>query len=116
MDKIDEYIAQYQPPISGILQKVRETIQKAAPDAIEKISWRMPTFYQNENLMHFAVTKKHLGIYPGNEVIEIFAGKLAAYKTTKGSIHLPWDKPIPYQLITEIAQFRVKSAAKKRAS
>jgi uncharacterized protein YdhG (YjbR/CyaY superfamily) len=109
---IDEYIAQFEPPMRDILQKVRETIQAAAPESVEKMSWQMPTFYQKGNLLHFAANKKHLGIYPGSEAMEAFAGRLALYGTTKGSIHFPWEEPMPYDFIAEITRFRVEQAGK----
>ena len=114
---IDEYIARFSPPQSDIMQSLRETIRKAAPEAIEKICWDMPTFYQNGNLLHFAANKKHLGLYAGYvAALEPFQEQIAAYETTKGSIHLPWDKPIPFELVAEITRFRVKAEAGKKAA
>lgn len=107
---IDEYIADQSEDVRPVLIKVRETIRAAAPDATEKISWRMPTFWQGENLIHFAAFKKHLGIYPGDLTRTPFADKLKDYHTTKGAIQFPFDKPIPYDLIAEITAFRVQSA------
>lgn len=90
-----------------MLSGVREAIRKAAPNAKEKIAWQMPTFWQSENLIHFAAFKSRIGIYPGAEAVELFAERLAEYKTTKGAIQLPMSKPIPYALITEIVVWRV---------
>ena len=110
---IDAYIAAYSGELQSILVSIRETIRSAAPDAAEKISWQMPTFWQGENLIHFAAAKKHIGIYPGPEAIEHFKHRLAEYKTSKGAIQMPLDRPIPYDLIAEITRFRVKAAETK---
>lgn len=107
---IDEYIAAQAEDVRPLLAKVRETIRASAPDAVEKISWRMPTFWQGVNLIHFAAFKKHLGIYPGDLTLTPFADQLTDYHTTKGAIQLPYDKPIPYDLIAEITAFRVRAA------
>jgi len=106
---IDAYIAAQPEDVQSILVKVREAIRTAAPDAVERISWNMPTFYQGENLIHFYVHKKHLGIYPGalDRFPDDLIKRLSAYKTTKGAIQLPYDKPIDYELITDIARWRV---------
>jgi uncharacterized protein YdhG (YjbR/CyaY superfamily) len=110
---IDEYIALFPPPQRAVMEKVRQTIRRAAPEAVEKISWQMPTFYQNGNLLHFAAAKAHLGIYPGPEAMEAFKDKLAPYKTSKGAAQFPWDRPVPYELIAGITRFRVKQAGGK---
>lgn len=107
---VDEYIAMYPEDIQQILEKVRTVIKAAAPDAVEKISWQMPTFYMKENLVHFAPQKTHLGFYPGADGVAAFQDKLGAYKTTKGAIQFPIDRPIPYELITEITKYRVQQA------
>ena len=105
---IDEYIAAQAEAVQPILQSIRETIHRAAPEAVEKISWQMPTFWQGENLIHFAVFKKHIGLYPGGEATTVFAQRLAGYKTSKGAIQLPLGQAIDYQLINDIVQWRVK--------
>ena len=106
---IDEYIAQAPQDQQAVLQKLRETIQRAAPDATEKISWQMPTFWQKENLIQFAAHKNHLGLYPGVSAVDAFSEQLtqAGYNFSKGSVQLPWSKPIPYDLVAEITQFRL---------
>jgi len=109
---IDEYIEAHPVEIRPLLKKIRKTIRAAAPKAIEKLSWQMPTFWQNENLIHFSVHKNHIGIYPGSEAIIKFAKKLEGYKTSKGAIQFPLDKPIDYALIEEITCWRVKQAVK----
>lgn len=107
---IDEYIAAQPENVRPALQSIRETIRAAAPEAAEKISWRMPTFWQGENLIHFAAFKKHIGLYPGGGAASEFAERLTGYKTSKGTIRLPLGKPIDYELITDIARWRVKQA------
>lgn len=105
---IDEYIAGFPEDIREILEKVRETIRQAAPDATEKISYQMPTFYLNGNLVHFAAFKKHIGLYPAPSGVEAFQKELAPYVKAKGSIQFPLDKPVPYDLIARITAFRVQ--------
>ena len=111
---IDAYIAGFSPEIQILLQQVRETIHQAAPDAQEKISYGMPTFYLNGNLVHFAAYKQHLGFYPAPSGIEQFKEALADYVTSKGAIQFPLERPIPFDLIREITLFRVgENLAKK---
>jgi len=109
---IDEYIAAQPEEIQPVLVKVRETIRAAAPEAVEKISWQMPTFWQGENLIHFCAHKKHLGIHPG--ALDRFPGeiteRLTAYKTSKGAIQFPYNKPVDYELIADITRWRVSAA------
>ena len=106
---IDEYIALYPTDIQRILKKIRATVREAAPEAVERISWRMPTFHQKENLVHFAAMKNHIGFYPGAEGVAAFAARLGEYKTSKGAIQFPLTKPVPYELIANITRFRVKA-------
>lgn len=105
---IDTYIAQFPAQVRRILEQVRSTIRQAAPDAQEKISYAMPTFTLNGNLVHFAAYKNHLGLYPGPGAIERFRDELAEYETSKGAIRFPLDLPIPYQLIESIVKDRVE--------
>jgi uncharacterized protein YdhG (YjbR/CyaY superfamily) len=118
---IDEYIAGFPPDVQEILQKIRLTIRKAAPQAQETISYKMPTFTLNGNLVYFAGFKNHIGFYPVPTGIEKFKKELSVYKQGRGSVQFPLDKPIPYGLIRRIVQFRVKenlarakAGAKKR--
>ncbi|HHT91841.1 MAG TPA: hypothetical protein GXZ68_12845 [Firmicutes bacterium] len=94
--------------VQPLLQSIRETIRAAAPEAVEKISWQMPTFWQGENLIHFAAFKKHIGLYPGGEATTEFADRLADYRTSKGAIQLPYNKPVDYELIADIVRWRLK--------
>ncbi len=105
---IDEYIAGYPPEVQKILQQIRKTIRKAAPDAEETIAYRMPTFTLKGNLVYFAAFKSHIGFYPIPTGIEAFKKELSVYKQGKGSVQFPIDKPLPLNLITRIVKFRVK--------
>ena len=100
---IEEYIAAQAEDIQPRLREVYATIKAALPEATEKISWQMPTFWKGQNLIHFAAFKKHIGLYPGGEATTVFAEKLNDYKTSKGGIQLPNNKLLPLELITEIA-------------
>jgi uncharacterized protein YdhG (YjbR/CyaY superfamily) len=114
---IDEYIAQFPDDIQVILQNIRRIVHAAAPEAQEKIAYQMPTFTLNGNLVHFAAFKNHIGFYPTPSGTEKFKKEVASYKAAKGSIQFPLDRPIPYDLITKIAKFRVKenlAKAKKK--
>lgn len=104
-NNIDEYIAAQQENVRPVLQVIREAISKAIPEATEKISWQMPTFWQGKNIIHFAAFKKHIGLYPGPEAIAHFSNHLTEYRTSKGAIQLPYDKPLPLALIAEIAKW-----------
>lgn len=104
-NSIDEYIAAQPENIRPALQSIRETISQAVPEATEKISWQMPTFWQGKNIIHFAAFKKHIGIYPGPEAIVHFSDRLTEYMTSKGAIQLPYDKSLPSQLIADIAKW-----------
>ena len=105
---IDEYIAMFPEDIQAVLQEIRATIKAAAPEAVEKISYQMPTFAQNGNLVHFAAFTKHIGFYPVPTGIEAFKAELAVYKQGKGSVQFPLDQPMPLDLISRIVQFRVQ--------
>jgi uncharacterized protein YdhG (YjbR/CyaY superfamily) len=104
----ESYFQQFPIDVQEILQKIRETIHQAAPEATEKISYQMPTFYLNGNLVHFAAHKKHIGFYPAPSGIEAFIEQMKIYKYAKGSVQFPIDHPIPYGLINDIVKFRVK--------
>ncbi|MGV8082850.1 MAG: iron chaperone [Coriobacteriia bacterium] len=114
VSEVDEYICAQSPEVQPLLQSVRETIRAAAPDAIEKISYQMPTFWQGENLVHFAAFKNHIGLYPGGEAVGVFANRLTGYKTSKGAIQFPLDKPIDHELIADIVRWRLEQAKGKQ--
>lgn len=110
---VNEFIAEFPEDIQLILEKIRATIQQAAPDAKEAIKYGMPTFVLNGNLVHFAAYKNHIGFYPAPTGIDAFIGELAQYRTGKGTIQFPVDKPIPYDLVTKVVKFRVEENLKK---
>ncbi len=110
---IDEYISGFPEEIQEILSRVREMVRQLAPEADETISYQMPTFRLNGNLLHFAAFKNHLGFYPTPSGTEAFQQQLAPYIHGKGSIRFPFDQPIPYGLIAEIVSFRVQESQEK---
>ena len=117
---IDEYITTFPEDIQAILQQLRATIRAAAPEATEKISYQMPTFYLKGNLVHFAAFKSHIGFYPAPSGIEAFQQELSAYKNSKGAAQFPIEEPLPLELISRIVKFRVvenlEKAAQKKGS
>ncbi|QSX09490.1 DUF1801 domain-containing protein [Alkalibacter rhizosphaerae] len=104
---IDEYIAQFPTEVQEKLKKIRKIVLEAAPEATEKISYQLPTFYLFGNLVHFGAFKNHIGFYPTPSGIASFDEELAPYKRAKGSVNFPLNKPIPYDLIDKIVRFRV---------
>ncbi len=112
---IDEYINTFSTEVQEILKELRAVIKVAAPQATEKISYQMPTFVLNGNLVHFAAYKKHIGFYPAPSGILAFKEELSAYKGAKGSVQFPIDKPLPLELISRIVTYRVEENMKKGA-
>ena len=110
---IDEYIAGFPEDIQKKLQELRETIKAAAPEAQEKISYQMPTFYLNGNLVHFAAHTSHIGFYPAPSGIEAFKRELAGYKNSKGAVQFPINEPLPLDLIRRITIYRVAENLKR---
>ncbi|MCB9208539.1 MAG: DUF1801 domain-containing protein [Ignavibacteriales bacterium] len=110
---IDDYISTFPKAIQSTLNELRKLISSCAPKAEEKISYQMPTYYLNGNLVHFAGYKNHIGFYPTPSGIENFADELKDYKTSKGAVQFPIDKPLPKQLIKKIVKFRVEENLKK---
>ena len=104
---IDEYIAGFPEETQLLLEQVRATIRSAAPEASEKISYAMPTFYLNGNLVHFAAYANHIGFYPGASGIANFQDEISGYKNSKGAVQFPIGQPLPLDLITQITLFRV---------
>ena len=113
---IDEYIATFPKETQKILKDIRATIKAAAPQAEEKISYQIPTFFLNGNLIHFAAFKNHIGIYPTPSGTEAFKEEISIYQGAKGSIRLPLDEPMPLKLINRIVKFRVVENLKKAKS
>ena len=105
---IDEYISGFPSDVQSVLQTLRQTIHQAAPDAVEKISYGMPTFTLKGNLVHFGAFKTHIGFYPTPSGIENFKDELAVYKGAKGSVQFPLDEPLPLDLVRRIVEFRVE--------
>ena len=102
---IDEYIAAQDGMVQQRLKEVRAVLLKAIPEAEERISWSMPTYWKGRNIIHFAASKKHLGIYPGDEATEKFAEELSGLSVSKGTIRIPYDQPLPKELIERIAKW-----------
>ena len=98
---LDDYISGSPEPVRGVLQQVRTTIRKAAPEAAETIKYGIPTFVLGENLVHFAAFKKHIGFYPTPPAIAAFREQLSVYKSAKGSVQFPLASPMPLKLIDE---------------
>jgi len=105
---IDEYIAGFPVETQAILEEIRSLIREEAPDAVETISYAIPTFDLNgTHLVHFAGFKNHIGFYPTGGGADTFAEELKSYKTGKGSVQFPLNKPVPYDLIRRIVAYRV---------
>ena len=94
--------------VQAILQRIRATIREEAPGAVEAISYQMPTFKLNGNLVHFAAFNHHIGFYPTPSAITTFSEELSPYKQSKGAVQFPLDRPIPYDLVRKIVHYRVE--------
>ncbi|NTW00018.1 MAG: hypothetical protein HGA19_01790 [Oscillochloris sp.] len=114
-DSIDTYIAMFPPEIQVLLESVRSTIRAAAPAASEKISYQMPTFFLDGNLVHFAAFKHHIGLYPAPSGVAAFQAELAPYTYAKGSVRFLFGQPLPLDLIQRIVEFRVAENRAKAA-
>jgi len=115
METIDEYITAQPLEKRASLEKIRSIIQKAAPKATEVISYGMPAFKQDGILVYFAAFKNHYGFFPTASPIVIFKKELVTYKTSKGAIQFPTDKPIPIKLIQAIVKLRITQNKEKTA-
>ena len=113
---IDEYIATFPKNVRDVLEELRRVIKDSAPNAEETISYGIPTFdLDGRHLVHFAAYKNHVGFYPTSQGIEAFKKELSVFKTSKGTVQFPLDKPIPFDLVRKIVKFRVKeNEAKKK--
>ena len=111
---IDEYISTFPADIQAILERMRQSIQKAAPDAVETISYGIPTFNLNgKHLVFFAGWKQHISLYPLPAGDEAFQQEIARYKRAKGTIQFPLDKPFPYELVEQIVILLIKEKPEK---
>lgn len=110
---IDEYISSFPEDVQALLEKMRSAIKESAPEAEETISYRIPTFRLNGNLVHFAAFKNHIGFYPTSSGIGAFKKELSMYKVSRGTVQFPKDKPIPFDLVRKIVRFRVKENSKR---
>ena len=104
-ESIEEYIAAQPEGIQPYLNQVRDALRRALPDAEERISWSMPTYRKKHNIIQFAGFKNHVGLYPGPEAVQAFSQRLKEYKTSKGTIQLPYSKLVPAELISDIARW-----------
>ena len=104
-ETVDAYIAAQEEAAQPRLRELRAILQAALPDAQERISWSMPTFWKGRNIIHFAAAKKHIGLYPGGEATTAFAEELTDLDVSKGTIRLPYNRQLPTDLITRIAQW-----------
>jgi uncharacterized protein YdhG (YjbR/CyaY superfamily) len=111
---IDGYIKDFPENVRELLKQMRVAIRRSAPEATEKISYGIPTFYENGNLVHFAAFKKHIGFFPTPSAIEAFEKELKGFKTSKGTVQFPMTEPIPFKLIERMVKFRVKENARKK--
>lgn len=114
-EDIDEYISWFPENVQKIMQKIRATIKKAAPEAKETINYAIPAFTLEGNLIFFAAYKNHIGMYPRPRKDEALNKELASYKGGKGTIQFPLDEPIPYALITKVVKYRVQDNMEKAA-
>ena len=113
---VDEYLSALPANTKAILKEMRKTIKQAAPQAEELISYNMPAFRLNGMLVYYAAYKEHIGFYPVSSAIKAFQKELSDYKTSKGTIQFPIDRPLPFGLITKIVKFRVKENLEKAKS
>jgi uncharacterized protein YdhG (YjbR/CyaY superfamily) len=113
---VDEYISQYPEDVQEILRRLRALIRESAPQAEERIGYQMPGYYLNGPLVYFAGFKRHIGFYPTAAELQPFEYELAGYKRSKGTIQFPLEKPIPYDLIARIVQYRVAENLTKSKS
>lgn len=113
MNAVDDYISGFPPDVRKMLKEIRRILRESAPEATELINYGMPTLKMGENLVHFAGYKNYVGFYPGASAILAFRKELSPYRTSTGTVRFPLDKPIPYDLIKTITEFRVKEVLKK---
>ena len=110
---IDGYIERFPSEVKARLTQIRAAIRKAAPLATERISYQIPTFFFNGNLVHFAAFKEHIGFFPTPSAISAFSAELKEFKSAKGSVQFPLNEPLPLKLITRMVEYRVAENSKK---
>ena len=113
-DSVDTYLADFPPTTKELLEQLRETIRKAAPEAEEIISYQMPAYKYKGVLVYFAGYRNHIGFYPTASGMKHFADQLTAYKTSKGAVQFPLDRPLPLELISEMVNFRLNENMEKK--
>ena len=110
---IDDYIATFPVGVQKRLQSIRRAIRKAAPEAEEKISYRIPAFTLGGNLIYFAAFRNHIGVYPGAAAIVAMKADLQGYRTAKGTVQFPLDQPLPLPLIEKMVRFKIDHNAQR---
>ena len=113
---VDGYLSGYDGEVRERMEKLRALILSCSPDITEKISYGMPTFVLNGNLVHFAAGKRHIGFYPSPSGVEFFSKRSTEFKHFKGTVQLPNDKPVPYDLIRDVVMFRVQENTRRGRS
>ncbi len=108
LENIDDYIGDFPADVQRILRKLRSAIKKAAPQAKETISYRIPTFTLRGYLVHFAAFKDHVSLFPTSSPMKAFKRALSPYKASRGTIQFALDRPLPLTLVGRIVKFRVK--------
>mgnify|MGYP003382566170 FL=1 len=108
---VDEYIAACDILAQPKLRQLRKIIREAEPTLTERISWRMPTYRLNRDVIHFAANRRHVGVYPRPEAIEHFADRLSDYRTSKGAIQIPYDRELDAELLADLVQFGIDQQA-----
>jgi len=115
MKTIDEYIANYEGELRARMETLRALIHSCHPDITEKIAWGMPTFVLNGNLVHFSAETRHMGFHPGKEAIDHFADRFGKLTHSKSTLRLPYDQPMPWDLLREMVEFCVQENLKDRS-
>lgn len=109
---IDEYISTFDGELRERMTALRELIHSCHPDITEKISWGIPTFVLKGNLVHFSAEKKHMGFHPGKAAIDAFSDRFGDHTHTKSTLHLPYNKPMPWELLREMVEFCIRERLK----
>ncbi|MBU1239402.1 DUF1801 domain-containing protein [Myxococcota bacterium] len=113
MTTVEQYINSFAPATRALLRELRATIISAAPNATERINYQLPTYSLNGDLVHFGAFTRHIGFYPSPGAITAFANELSGYKTSKGAVQFPLNRPLPLELVEKMVRFRVKENTEK---